>query len=832
MTLYFPNRFFSTTLLLILSLIVNAQQTKPTDYSTMRQRYVNYLTGENQDVNDPFYIIKVNRLDSLVAKELRLLNTDTTGDDRMPKMFQDVLLSSDANGVAVINSVYTRLANMACAYQQPGSKYYKSSLLAKNIVAVMDWFYFKKSAAGLPWYGPQTMPYYYPNPMQNARYANWWFLEFGIPMNVIDICMLIYEQIPTQKLSAYMDVTDSFLPSPSHASGGVAGANGMWAAWIVAARAVLLNNPIPTEEQNKDIRYKKFAGRDKLSVAIEHISRLIDYATPNGFNRDGSYVDHNYIPYTGGYGLSMLNTVIKPCYVFEGSVYSIPESKILVINNWIHHSFEPLIYKTNFMDNVRGREQGREGQTQKAALSFLSSLVFIEDFFKDDNKTELQILIKYYANSFISTMGKDEFYTSIPVQCLPAMSSIMANNQIKPRAELVMHKQFPFMARVSHFRPGFALSVAMYNKTRIKNYEDGGEFGKGWHVSDGATYLYNSDVTQYDDNYWATINAYRIPGTTVNHNYGIPGLGSTEFNGSDWVGGASLDSFGVVGMEFIPAKQTLTAKKSWFMFDKEVVALGSGISANDENVVETVIENRKLNVSGSNQFVVNGKAQDVRLNFRDYSVPSRWAWLQGNVSGADIGYFLHNKSTIHFQRVSNSGRWSDWHSPNPNGIPKRSDLIKRNYLEIWLNHGLNAKNAGYAYTILPGFSTTATKNYSKHPEVEIVENSPSVQCVKKKKLGLWAANFWFDNINTAGNFITVDKKASVIIRVIKGGLSIGISDPTKQNSGEITVTINHPTKNIKTTDKRITVLKTGRQLSFTVNVKDADGRTIYLQSEN
>lgn len=39
---------------------------------------------------------------------------------------------------------------------------------------------------------------------------------------------------------------------------------------------------------------------------------------------------------------------------------------------------------------------------------------------------------------------------------------------------------------------------------------------------------------------------------------------------------------------------SLMAKKSWFMFDDEVVALGSDINANDGFEVQTVVENRKL----------------------------------------------------------------------------------------------------------------------------------------------------------------------------------------------------------------------------------------------
>ncbi|WP_162515467.1 polysaccharide lyase family 8 super-sandwich domain-containing protein [Aeromonas sobria] len=37
---------------------------------------------------------------------------------------------------------------------------------------------------------------------------------------------------------------------------------------------------------------------------------------------------------------------------------------------------------------------------------------------------------------------------------------------------------------------------------------------KGWFTGDGATYIYNTDLSQYTD-YWPLINPYHIAGTTV-----------------------------------------------------------------------------------------------------------------------------------------------------------------------------------------------------------------------------------------------------------------------------------------------------------------------------
>ncbi len=45
-----------------------------------------------------------------------------------------------------------------------------------------------------------------------------------------------------------------------------------------------------------------------------------------------------------------------------------------------------------------------------------------------------------------------------------------------------------------------------------------GENLKGWHTGAGMSYLYNSDVKHYRDNFWATADMKRLAGTTTLEN--------------------------------------------------------------------------------------------------------------------------------------------------------------------------------------------------------------------------------------------------------------------------------------------------------------------------
>ncbi|NRE38244.1 hypothetical protein DBN75_11770, partial [Enterococcus faecalis] len=70
------------------------------------------------------------------------------------------------------------------------------------------------------------------------------------------------------------------------------------------------------------------------------------------------------------------------------------------------------------------------------------------------------------------------------------------------------------MDRVLQKNNEYAVGISMYSQ-RVGNYEFGNtENKKGWHTADGMLYLYNQDFAQFDEGYWATIDPYRLPGTT------------------------------------------------------------------------------------------------------------------------------------------------------------------------------------------------------------------------------------------------------------------------------------------------------------------------------
>jgi hypothetical protein len=226
---------------------------------------------------------------------------------------------------------------------------------------------------------------------------------------------------------------------------------------------------------------------------------------------------------------------------------------------------------------------------------------------------------------------------------------------------------------------------------KVGNYElVNNENIKGWHTGEGMTYLYNSDLTQYMDSYWPTVDGHCMPGTTVIQNSETT---AQLKNGSNWVGGTDVSGlFGVTGMQVQPPNSSLSAYKSWFMFDDEIANLGAGIQSTDSSKpVETIVENRKLNENADNKFTVDGVEMTSSLGWDEAMSGVKWAHLAGNTVGSDIGYYFPQTADIKGLREARTANW--------NSINNYFNHSKR-YPEYLIQNGKIWRNNGGAQTIV------------------------------------------------------------------------------------------------------------------------------------
>jgi hypothetical protein len=332
------------------------------------------------------------------------------------------------------------------------------------------------------------------------------------------------------------------------------------------------------------------------------------------------------------------------------------------------------------------------------------------------------------------------------------------------------------------------------------------------------TYLYTGKTeTQFASDFWPTVDPYHLPGTTVETNSHANSAGEAKTTDQNWVGGAQVaGTYGVAGMSMHSWNTTLFGKKSWFMFDNEIVCLGAGISCTGPAEVHTTAENRRLGTPITNSFVLNGLAFTPTVGWSSNLPSASASWIA--LGGAGGYYFPAGSSNLQATITANTGQWSQINSGD--STTSHTD----DYLKLWFDHGLTPVDAGYAYVILPAMSTTSVSNYANNPDVLILTNSGFTQAVKKPALGVVAANFWTNGTSSA-DLITVNDKSSVITLENSNSILVGISDPTQTNKGIITVTLNRSAQSLASADPGVTVVQLSPKIILQVNVNGSHGKS-------
>jgi hyaluronate lyase len=384
---------------------------------------------------------------------------------------------------------------------------------------------------------------------------------------------------------------------------------------------------------------------------------------------------------------------------------------------------------------------------------------------------------------------------------------------------------YPSMDRAIMRGNGYGLAFSLFSP-RISAFEYGNrENASGWWTGVGMLSLYNADQRQFGGNFWATVDAQRLPGTTTDHSAaGKPSEWHHYPNSESWSGGASLRGrYGVLGMAFSMQGVTgsdLAGRKSWFLFGDKVLALGSGITAS--RATETIVENRKLEGAGQSVLLAGDRAAATTPGKPEMIDGAAWAHLGAELATASVGYCFPERPAITVLREERSGRWSDIQEAQSKAE------VRDRYLSIALPHGSAPANARYSYLLLPGASAVATKAYCARPSIVAETNTESAAAASDSALHLYAAALWRGGQTAELDgkpLLRSDAPAAVVLHEEEGRLELSISDPT-QGARRVTLEVMRPMVAALTLDPAIEVLQTQPTLRLRVNVEGAAGRSL------
>ncbi|HCY6816667.1 TPA: polysaccharide lyase 8 family protein [Staphylococcus aureus] len=571
-------------------------------------------------------------------------------------------------------------------------------------------------------------------PQKNTN-LNWWDYEIGTPRALTNTLILLKEDFTDEEKKKYTAPIKTFAPKSDEILSSVGKAEPAKGGNLVdIAKVKLLESII---EEDKDMTKNSI---DAFNKVFTYVQSNASGKERNGFYKDGSYIDHQDIPYTGAYGVVLLEGISQMMPMIKETPFNDKTQNDTTLKSWIDDGFMPLIYKGEMMDLSRGRAISRENETShSASATVMKSLLRLSDAMDESTKAKYKKIVKSSVESDSSYKQNDYLNSYSDID---KMKSLMDDSTISTNGLTQQLKIYNDMDRVTYHNKDldFAFGLSMTSKNVARYESINGENLKGWHTGAGMSYLYNSDVKHYRDNFWVTADMKRLSGTTTLDNEILKDTDDKK-SSKTFVGGTKVDDqHASIGMDFENQDKTLTAKKSYFILNDKIVFLGTGIKSTDssKNPV-TTIENRKAN--GYTLYT------DDKQTTNSDNQGTNSVFLESTDTKKNIGYHFLNESKITVKKESHTGKWSDINKS------QKQDSKTNQYYEVTQKH--SNTDSKYAYVLYPGLSKDDFN--TKKDKVTVVKQNDDFHVVKDNE-SVWAGVNYSDSTQT---FIINNTKVEV-----------------------------------------------------------------------
>ncbi|HCX2603542.1 TPA: polysaccharide lyase 8 family protein [Staphylococcus aureus] len=575
---------------------------------------------------------------------------------------------------------------------------------------------------------------------------NWWDYEIGTPKALTNTLILLNDQFSNEEKKKFTAPIKTFAPDSDKILSSVGKAEPAKGGNLVDISKVKLLESIIEEDTTM------------MKESIEAFNKVFTYVQSNatgkernGFYKDGSYIDHQDVPYTGAYGVVLLEGISQMMPMIKETPFNDSNQNDTTLKSWVDDGFMPLIYKVEMMDLSRGRAISRENETShSASATVMKSLLRLSDAMDESTKAKYKQIVKTSVKSD-SSYKQNDYLSSY--SDISKMKSLIEDSTISTNGLTQQLKIYNDMNRVTYHNKDldFAFGLSMTSKDVARYESINGENLKGWHTGAGMSYLYNSDVKHYRDNFWATADMKRLAGTTTLENEILKDTDDKK-SSKTFVGGTKFDDqHASIGMDFENQDKTLTAKKSYFILNDKIVFLGTGIKSTDssKNPV-TTIENRKSN--GYTLFTDD--KQTTASNINDQETNS--VFLESTDTKKNIGYHFLNESKITVKKESHTGKWSDINKS------QKQDSKTNQYYEVTQKH--SNTDSKYAYVLYPGLSKDDFN--TKKDKVTVVKQDDDFHVVKDNE-SVWAGVNYSDSTKTFeinGTKVEVKAKGMFILK--------------------------------------------------------------------
>lgn len=586
---------------------------------------------------------------------------------------------------------FERLGTLALAWGTPGSEYAGDDDLRAEIVSAFSWMIEHRYHVGVDPGG------------------NWWNTRLGFPLAALRIVVVLDDALDADVVRATTDAIESFTPDVTYS-----GANRAWAAMVVALRGVVVGDEA-----------KIASSRDAIAPLLTPVR------SGDGFSEDGSFVQHENFAYTGFYGSSLLATLSDLLLLLQGSPWEYPPDQLDVVASWVADAFDPLLIDGSLIDSVRGRAVTRETRSSAlAGTETISAMTALSLALPDEPAGRVAAI----AARHLADRSGAFWSAADPTHLAFAVAALEIEAAAEPPGATV----YPRMQRAIFRGPGYAFALSLSGGEMARYESINGENERGWYSGSGMTYLYDGGTDPFAGDFWATVDRYRLAGTTVDSRELAPRAGAADIPVSASTGGV----VGTDGRDAVVAyadtdeRTGLSSRTAWLKLGDAIVVVGSGITAGSSPGldrhgnparVESIVDNRPIGiddvvVADGSTFADVGEAAD---------------WLSWRRAGADTGFLLLGATSASLAVVANEGSWSD-----DNTYLSSTDVRTERYLETWIDHGEQPRDAEFAYVILPGHDAAATEAAAAEPGVVVLTSTPEATAVADCRSGAVAVHFW------------------------------------------------------------------------------------------
>ncbi|AXY73439.1 chondroitin lyase [Paraflavitalea soli] len=496
---------------------------------------------------------------------------------------------------------------------------------------------------------------------------------------------------------------------------------------------------------------------DTLRKALKAMAADIKISNERGLQPDMSFHHRtDNVISTLTYGSNYASSFAYWAAKIRGAGFSFPDSSIrLVTDYFLDGICQSLVYATYPDPGAMNRDISRKNALDAEDVSLPRNLRQASDY----RAKELETIIAIREGKTKPVITKDRYF---------------------------WHSHY-----YTHQRPDYYASVRMHSARANNMEEPHNEEGiKNHYYGDGSFFL--SRTGREFSNIFPVWDWRKVPGATIVQKADFPHWKQLAKKGlTDFAGGVSDGKYGVAAFDFASVHDPLRARKSWFFFDNEIVCLGAGIQIDTAVDIATTLNQCLL----KGEVVVNKQSKNTTLQSGKHTLPNV-SWVYHD----SIAYFFPQPTTV---QISNGEATGNWRQINHQAWATE-ETVKKNVFTLWLDHGIQPKNATYAWIALPNVDAVTASKYSKKSPIRILANTPELQAVEYTGLQRTGIVFYKAGSIKVSDKLTVATTQPCIVMIKAKGatvsaMAIAISDPTQKLSflqlkvNERTIQVSLPT---------------------------------------